>query len=107
MSPIINGKEFPYTKVGKMAAEKAKKDIKEFPSNVRKLGTSTGYMVKSAVNTARTGAKAIGANVGKAVSGAAKSVKSNYGYFKAGRKAEFDEENARIKASNIKRLKGE
>ena len=41
------------------------------------------------------------------VSKGVKKLKSNYNYFKMGRRAEFDEENKRIKESNIKRLKGD
>jgi len=38
---------------------------------------------------------------------AVKKVKENYGYFKAGRRAEFDEENAMIRKNAMKRLRGE
>lgn len=70
--PKVGNKHYAYNELGKKAAAKAKRDIVNFPSNVKK-------------------------GIDK--------VKESYGYFKAGRKAEFDAENARLKASNIKRLK--
>jgi len=39
------------------------------------------------------------------IKGAVKKVRDNYGYYKAGRKAEFDEESKALKAKNDLRMK--